>query len=582
MTICFSRLRPCDTASRRWPLSHSLVLLAMLALSPPVKAQTVLPSDVQPSCVVAPLEFGQWFTAQPVSKDGIALPANSASFNPNSLCSFYKWSEQMFLWLTSPMGPGRHVFSSSSFYGVEAIGPDRKRGLVPQNDNKLLNFAPDIVLLGQKGQEIVSDDKGQIRNVLRLQTDATTGDLAVRDKSGRQVEVGRVAAAADGTPLLLDKADKVIDAKKSRSGAPLLQDASGAALKLAATTVAVNGVQRLVTISGDVVEFGQAAGNDVLMTQNNGLVYYLIQVNDVFAYFKTGMLSNFFPPPLPAQFPVSSAEVSKITDFAKGAPAPHTKASFSDAVALTLELKSSWVEASTVTNPQDYLIIKATVPNFIASGANKLVPSGAKDVDLALIGLHVVGSTVGHPEMIWATFEHINNTPNLQYSYLNTAGTTALKPADGPGTWLFSKNGATEAPVKSRMKVDRNGTDIVAINPGTIGPIEVTRRNPWGTASDDPSAAGNNTDVVSINNSVRALLPAGDVRQKYILIGATWTAGGQSPNGANEVGTNTLSNSTMETFKQDNNCFECHSGNMLGSGGGGLSHVWGLIKPLFP
>jgi hypothetical protein len=45
-----------------------------------------------------------------------------------------------------------------------------------------------------------------------------------------------------------------------------------------------------------------------------------------------------------------------------------------------------------------------------------------------------------------------------------------------------------------------------------------------------------------------------------------------------------LANSTMETFVQGGNCFDCHSGdNMLGSpGGGGLSHIWDPIKPLFP
>ena len=81
---------------------------------------------------------------------------------------------------------------------------------------------------------------------------------------------------------------------------------------------------------------------------------------------------------------------------------------------------------------------------------------------------------------------------------------------------------------------------------------------------------------------------AGDVRKNYIMIGATWTIDGKRPAGSNEVGTNTLANSTMETFKQNINCFGCHTGPasdpnvMLGdANGGGLSHIWGKINPLF-
>jgi hypothetical protein len=44
------------------------------------------------------------------------------------------------------------------------------------------------------------------------------------------------------------------------------------------------------------------------------------------------------------------------------------------------------------------------------------VPNGQKTVNLAMVGMHVVGSTKGHPEMIWATFEHIGNAPNDDYS----------------------------------------------------------------------------------------------------------------------------------------------------------------------
>jgi hypothetical protein len=80
-------------------------------------------------------------------------------------------------------------------------------------------------------------------------------------------------------------------------------------------------------------------------------------------------------------------------------------------------------------------------------------------------------------------------------------------------------------------------------------------------------------------------MPAGDVRNNYFMMGATWTIGGASPNGSNQVGTNRLANTTMETFQQgaDNtttngssNCFFCHTTNQTG-----VSHVFNALKKLF-
>jgi hypothetical protein len=94
--------------------------------------------------------------------------------------------------------------------------------------------------------------------------------------------------------------------------------------------------------------------------------------------------------------------------------------------------------------------------------------------------------------------------------------------------------------------------------------------------------ATSNTEIISINNSVINQLLAGDVRKNYIHTGSTWTIGGAPPNNNNQVGTNVMANSTMESFFQPSNCFDCHQGNMLGSpNGGGLSHVYGPLKPLF-
>ena len=215
------------------------------------------------------------------------------------------------------------------------------------------------------------------------------------------------------------------------------------------------------------------------------------------------------------------------------------------------------------------------------------VQSGTKQTKLALVGIHVVGSTLDHPEMLWATFEHVNNTPNPQYTFTTTSNGVGTQPADGPGGWLFSSTGAAPANANT-PRITPNGTTLDATFGQTIGPSDVVRVNPWGTASTDADFTANNTDIVSLNANVIGLLAAGDVRKNYILIGTSWVKGGGSPSTGTIVGTPEMANSTMETFFQFSNCFGCHTGNMLGTRAdpdgfsGGLSHIWAAVRPLFP
>jgi hypothetical protein len=329
-----------------------------------------------------------------------------------------------------------------------------------------------------------------------------------------------------------------------------------------------------------------------LMTKTESLVYYLIEVNDVYAYFNTGMKNNKITNPVPTEFPATAAALNQIKSFAAQVPSPNTKSSFPDDIAMTFEVKSSWIEVTGSVNAADYVTIKASVPAYTRSADNKRLVQSAtpREVTLALVGIHVVGSTLGHPEMIWATFEHVSNTPNPQYVYKNASDAKITKPADGAGLWQFSsKDGNPSSMGPQRMQLDpSNRKDIVAFATTTIGGTDVVRLAPWGTTSTDAKFIDNNTAVLSINNSVIGKLRAGDVRKNYIMVGATFTSDGKGSTGANDSGTNNLANSTMETFQQDSNCFACHSGDMLGSKPGsdgftgGLSHIWEPIKPLFP
>lgn len=119
-----------------------------------------------------------------------------------------------------------------------------------------------------------------------------------------------------------------------------------------------------------------------------------------------------------------------------------------------------------------------------------------------------------------------------------------------------------------------SGANITSIPPFTINASNTLRLNPWG--SPGPTSAAKNTEVIAINNSVLGMLVSGDVRKNYMFTGATWTIGGAAPSATNQVGTNKMANTTMETYQQGGNCFDCHVTNTTA-----VSHVFDKLKPLF-
>jgi hypothetical protein len=235
--------------------------------------------------------------------------------------------------------------------------------------------------------------------------------------------------------------------------------------------------------------------------------------------------------------------------------------------------------------------------------------------------MHVVGSAKGHPEMIWATFEHFGNSPNAIFRYNATSGanpsTVGSTPPTCAGTWLFCANGSTGPfNVMKAKYVSPNieGWDAVNRVAGNtpIVPSDIVRWKPFGAALDTkpnpliPDYATSNTQIIAIDNSILqnfAALPVPpggpDVRTNYFMLGATWTEGGAAPSGSFatgiDVGTSQLANTTMETFQQtttafnafSSNCFSCHATNQLN-----VSHVAcdpahfpgcsNGIQPLFP
>jgi hypothetical protein len=481
---------------------------AQIVMSTPINSK--LPADVLQSCTVSSSDFSSWFASQPISKNGAVNAANSVTAVHNNNCDFYKWSEQMFLWITSPNTSGNYssgtVMESDSFYTV-STSVDGVRTLIPHEKGKLIS----AVANAQKNDKLFAD-----------------------------------------------------------------------------------------------TEEGQAT-DDVLMAQNGSLIYYISMVNDVYAQYLNGV-ANSGGSVSGSEFPTTQDQLYTIIAYAKT-----QGITVKDPNTLTIEIKTSWVAADELANVDNYITMNAIVPTYDTTNDQKWVPNGAEPKKLAMIGLHIVGTIDGHPEMVWATFEHVNNAPNLEYTYLDTKSDTKTQAADTGNDWLLNSDSSDSNYNKSHMKFcnaselkakkcDELNT-IFATENNTISASNTTMTKPWGVANDgvpnpeNSTAAASNSEVISMNNSVLGQLASGDLRSNYIFIGATWTDGGAAPNGTSysstntapgvAIGTSQLANSTMETYAQNGagysqygTCFSCHSNfSDPGLTPSDLSHIYAeLLK----
>ncbi len=602
------------------------LLTALACAGPaPARAQT-MPSDPSPTCTVAPATFATWFQSGSPSLNGVVNPANSVAFPDSPNCSFYQWAKQMFLWLTSPApsiyGGGGIILDSPTFYDVSPPDASGQRTLLPHFPGFIRSINVRSAQVGPLGLPIIVDKSGRMLQVQRVQS-VVSSQLRLTDNLGNIVEVAHAERLKDGTLVLRDPKGTVIEPRRApveRQDSLGREIAAPSAAPLLVQSFIIDKLPIFFDSFGNLIEVeqGQADGA-VLESQGASLIYYAILVNDVYAYFLTGTKDGQIPPSIPQhpQFPTTMGELNKITSFAS-----MHGTSFLDSQALAVEVKSSWVDAATLANPSDYITIEATVPTYNASSTTLWTSTGTKTTKLALVGMHVVGSTAGspgHPEMIWSTFEHFGNTPNAAYQYVNKNGVLTPVPQSTTGNWLFSAS-SSSGPFNA-MHMFQSGSNIQALAqppattppPFTISPSDTIRWKAFGAASDispnpiDGNTANSNTEIISINDNISGMMAAGDVRNNYFMTGATWTIGGAPPtagqpspgNPGNQVGTSQLANTTMETYEDGNgttssnagnnfnsNCFSCHVSNAQNPGASpiditALSHIYGFIKPLF-
>lgn len=258
--------------------------------------------------------------------------------------------------------------------------------------------------------------------------------------------------------------------------------------------------------------------------------------------------------------------------------------------------KATWLRLEPGQAPPDgAYVTKAQVPvltTFLtADNTLYVTPDGTTaTVDVALLGLHVVGQTINHPEFLWATFEHKDNSPRFKdgsfdptsgasdpRSYTLYRGGTPFDRTNQPSTQTTASS--TASPLSTpgtTITTTLAATPTFTFDPKTqkFSPVSnAVLANRTGGETFSPDGPAN---IDKINTAAHTLLnqqpPAQRRFANYDLIGTVWMQPGTfglTSNQSTAVGSVNLANVTAETFVQNftgtttpstvGNCFSCHN-----------------------
>ena len=322
----------------------------------------------------------------------------------------------------------------------------------------------------------------------------------------------------------------------------------------------VHSEKTLTTAAGQEIPDVDQAQTGILVDQNGQALYYSEHANATYFNFaqKYYGIAKFDAAPAKLNFPVGSA-VFKASWRIVGASEDASSASFT---------------------------MPASVPKLINTPNGVTTGKEMRQVTVALVGLHVVGVTVNHPEFIWGTFEQVNNAPDLPPGLAHTQPVSnqsfTIYKAGTPVNQCNILSGGKGGPP---LKLDEATQTLTPIN-------NVFRRFSHGGAN-----AAQAQEIDSINTGAQGAAKSfpngGSVWANYKLIGTLWIkantlqpdVGGSKLFGQG-IGSVTLANATMETFVQQSgmSCFSCHntgasaktpSGHKMPGKNIGLSHALG-------
>lgn len=237
----------------------------------------------------------------------------------------------------------------------------------------------------------------------------------------------------------------------------------------------------------------------------------------------------------------------------------------------SLELKTAWVNIEAL--PADQVKTYHTTTAVLSSG---------RKITAALLGMHVVGVVINHPEFIWATFEHKDMAP--VYNWKNSTDSTDA-PVSANDQKLFFIKGYSATYNDILWPPAHEGPNVFSVYP--FGVPKVAYDSFMTTSQQEPINLNN---IQGLNACTGASLK--DVWQNYFYNGSIWiNTDGLTPQqqadslfilqdsiqnaspGSIARGSLAAFNITMETYAQDfysipmhqmaaanlTNCFSCHN-----------------------
>src|SRR5579864_6714733 len=197
----------------RTRLWFTAVATAMVLVCTGCGGAPPIPTDAQDACPLPSSTFSGWFQSGSVTLNGAVNPADSlVSLTPD--CGFYQWSDQMFLWLTSPApstyGGGAHIFDSPAFYDVSPPDASGNRTFLAHTPNFIRAF-PLPLRVAQRGPHRLPVIVTRGKQLLEVMPPDPAAKPLVRDNTGKIVEIAH-ARFENGRLLLLDQEGKSIAA----------------------------------------------------------------------------------------------------------------------------------------------------------------------------------------------------------------------------------------------------------------------------------------------------------------------------------------------------------------------------------
>ncbi|WP_053222988.1 hypothetical protein [Roseivirga seohaensis] len=292
----------------------------------------------------------------------------------------------------------------------------------------------------------------------------------------------------------------------------------------------------------DIVE--QALSKGILIDQHGRAVYSNIMINDI---YRDWVLDNkLYDPEVFVDFDATA-------DFPVG----------------SMSLKANWKLVQPGEDVSNLYTTKADIQLLTMVDGEPRIPEDnpqiQKDVEVALIGLHIAVVVEGHPEFIWATFEFDGNAPNFKEDASGVVVQGMNDPVSDKNWLLYTAN-------TTARKTNANNAEILEFvdeSKQTLTPVtQVARQYAQGGGS---STNRGNIDHLNANAKDQ-LKKEGSIWENYFEVGAVWfnTEKGVlkpdwNPNVDSTMvtGSLTLSNATIETFTQkvrsQNSCFSCHN-----------------------